>query len=476
MDIDAEMAQFRSMKKKEMQEAMKRKNKAVVAFKDKMRTSGNVDALCVEYRKYLGRLALGAQDEGESSRKTASPRTRHKLSAADEGGDEADEEGVNQTRTNVLEQVFSLPERSISTATRTCLQILQTPDMDKHLIKAAENDMSQYLGPALVFVKDWGRAYSQVSDSLVHNYATNMEKMRLLVAKSVPNIKAAPVYVPFFEAMGVGVDQTVILSEDVSNAVRAELDVIWTAINYTLEIWKSRFPVPPPDQLAWPSDFSSRDKTIVRKFIKGFLDDKPHLLNKTATRDEMKTAVSKLKEVWPISTGKTIEVARLSLLDTISSRISWTARSASRSSRASTTSEAPSSHPSLAGEEDVQVEDNGQVDAADDAGVSRTTPTPKSRNSAGKRRRHIIDISSDESDDVAQQDAHSAKKRRTASGRGRGRQERGTSRLGHAATASGRSRRASPTKIGALSNLKAVEEERDDEGEEQEQEQEEMLM
>ncbi|KAF7444242.1 hypothetical protein A1F94_010263 [Pyrenophora tritici-repentis] len=53
IDIDQEVGRFAALKKKQMQDLMKEKNKDIAAFKDRMRTAGNVTDLVNVYRRYL---------------------------------------------------------------------------------------------------------------------------------------------------------------------------------------------------------------------------------------------------------------------------------------------------------------------------------------------------------------------------------------------------------------------------------------
>jgi len=363
----------------------------------------------------------------------------------------------------MLGQIFIEAERSISNTTHQCLEILGMPGIDSYLHKTEENDISYSMGPALEYVKEWGRAYSTVSASLSHNYAANLETLRVLIVKSLPIVDGAYVYKPFFKAMGVGFNETVVLSEELSNAVGVELHVIWTAINYTLETWKMSFPAPPADQLTWPVDFSVKEKKVIRAYIRAYLKDKPSLYNKTAKREDIQAAVSEIRDGWPVAVGKTTAVVQLAYLDAVSSENSYASRSRSRSNAGSETSEAPSSHPSVSGEDPVQAEDDVQEDAG-----ARAVEGSKA---AGKRPRRTVD--SDGSDEEGEEGGHVhvAKTRRTMRGRGRG-QERGRGRVGHAATAASgsgaRSRHASPSKIGALTDLAAVVEEHEDEDEDEE--------
>ncbi|KAK1908983.1 hypothetical protein P3342_011059 [Pyrenophora teres f. teres] len=335
MDIDEEVRKFAALKKREMQDFMREKNKDIPAFRDRMRTTGNVADLVVVYRRYL---------EGQEPE--------------EEGDDSNADDDVGESSKSAVRR----PSRTSPTSSATAASTTQD---------AVSGD--------------------------------------------------------------TGDESDVDISTQDSDSMPEQIDV-------ESKRSTSRSTFPSDNQVTWPNSFSARERAIVRKHVKKYLSDKPLLYTKKATSEEVYGAGHDLTEDWPLPFGKVSSVAQLAFFDVVCKHNSWD------------WPYVPPDEPVSSDAAPSQSEDEG----AEDEDAEETAPKKGSK-AAGKRPR--------EAEESHNQGEPAAKARRILRGHGH-EEERGRARVGHKATSAGSSvsgsRHHGSSKVAALNEPSAVEEEEED--------------
>ncbi|KAI1533993.1 hypothetical protein PtrSN002B_005363 [Pyrenophora tritici-repentis] len=194
------------------------------------------------------------------------------------------------------------------------------------------------------------------------------------------------------------------------NSMSAQIDV-------ESERSLSRSTFPPNDKVNWPDSFSASEQATVRKYLKKYLSDKPLLYTRKVKQDDIYEAAHDLADGWPLPFGKVTAVAQLAFFDVVCKRNSWK-WPYFPSDEAATNDEASS---------------QGEDEGTEGEDAEETAPKQGGK-AAGKRPRETA------------------------------------ARIGHKATSASSgvngSRKHSSTKIAAMDELSAVEEDEEDEEDE----------
>jgi hypothetical protein len=367
---------------------------------------------------YLAFLLLTSQavDDTLQSGVAESSAARHSdapTATEDPTLDEPEEEVV-ETPSNILSQLLFPPRTRISAITAECLEILKYHK--RREFKVSETlDLSDELSAVKVFVEQWSAAQVTLSkDGLSSSRASNLYRLKATLNSRVPSISVSNAAVgSFLSKWGVnnvtqseGDDEAALqmaiqaslmqtgtgASAIDDTALELELAVIDTATTYRLSRWTSSFPEN-PDDVQWPTSFTTDEKKQMRDFVRDFLGDSPDMWTEDRSREDLASDVAEIRSSddfaeFPVEKGKAASILQQVLKDVRNTKARSESRSTSRSQSRSERSESSDVV-------DTQTErrrqkrrrDSGEGDDEDGAGSSEQTKRSRTEPMRGRTRR-----------------------------------------------------------------------------------------
>jgi hypothetical protein len=250
----------------------------------------------------------------------------------------------------MLSELLCKPECRVSSATRKCVDVIGYPKTFKK--KKGTEDLSEELRPLQEFVGTLMKILRSIRAT--DHYGKNlMELKNRIDASNIPLVAAHPVLDEVLRRFRLPIrnrpemDQglepeltiqrsyiaaetesaacagteissldngTLSNADDLDNSFKEEVDIIGIAITYALDRWLHSFPSPRAEDIAWPIDFTKREKREVKTYVSEYLKEKD-MLDGHVNKESQARAIDELRDGWPIAKGMTQSVVQTVFLE-----------------------------------------------------------------------------------------------------------------------------------------------------------------